>query len=207
MGYVNNEPQDRAPPVVIFARPNGECPSDCGAAACVQLLRPFRAQCVGQACRAGLANIWNCDEGQKERARCENGVVVRECCAMGCMPQPNGQDDQCIGGAVPCAAGDAGSDASAPSDAATGGSTDGAAKDGASIDGASSQDSGVALEDASPVPGQDGSATNGAAPAGSSSGCGCRTTREGDPLSLVSIATVAAIAAHAFGRRRRRGSR
>jgi MYXO-CTERM domain-containing protein len=203
MGYVNDEPQDRAPPVVIFARPNGECPSDCGSAVCVQLLRPFRAQCVGQACRAGLGNIWNCDQDQKERARCDNGVVVRECCAMGCMPQPNGQDDQCIGGAVPCAAGgDAGSDASAASDAAPNGPTDGAA---ASIDGASSQDSGVTLEDASPAADTDASATNRAARAGSSSGCGCRTTREGDSVSLASIATVAAIAIYAFGRRRRRG--
>jgi len=206
MGYVNNEPQDRSPPVVIFARPNGECPSDCGGAACVQLLRPYRAQCVGQACRAGLANIWNCDQDQKERARCENGVVTRECCAMGCMPEPNGQDDQCIGGAVPCATGDAGSDASTPSDAGPSGSTDGAAKDGESADAASSQDSGVTLEDASPAPETDASAKNGAGPAGSSSGCGCRMTREGDSLSFVSIATVAAIALHAFGRRRR-GSR
>jgi len=204
MGYVNNEPQDRAPPVVIFARPNGQCPSDCGSAACVQLLRPFRAQCVGQACRAGLGNIWNCDQDQKERARCDNGVVTRECCAMGCMPQPNGQDDQCIGGTVPCpAGGDAGPDAGGASDAASGPPTDAApGNDGASIDGASSQDSGVSFEDASPVPETDASAPNGAAQAGSSSGCGCRTTREGDSLSFTSIATVAAIAAHAFRRRR-----
>jgi Phosphodiester glycosidase len=195
MGYVNDEPQDRSPPVIIFARPNGECPSDCGSAACVQLLRPFRAQCAGQACRAGLGSIWNCDQDQKERARCENGVVVRECCAMGCMPEPNGQDDQCVGGAVPCVTADAGSDASVP--------TDGATKDAASTDGASSQDSGVTLEDASPVPGTDASATNEAGPTGSSPGCGCRTTHEGDSLSFLSITAVAAIAVHAFRRRRR----
>ena len=99
-GYVNGEPQDRAPPIVILARPNGQCPSDCGNAQCVQLLRPFRAQCVGQACRAGLGALWNCDQAQLRRARCNGGVVEKEYCAMGCMPMANGQDDVCIGGAT-----------------------------------------------------------------------------------------------------------
>jgi hypothetical protein len=101
MGYVNDEVEDRQPPVVILARPRGDCPSDCGAAQCVQLDLPFRAQCVGGDCRAGLGSIWNCDVGHLRRAHCDGGKVVEEYCAMGCMSQPNGQDDVCVGGAVP----------------------------------------------------------------------------------------------------------
>jgi len=101
MGYVNDEVEDRQPPVVVIARPRGDCPSDCGAAQCLQLDLPFRAQCLGQSCRAGLGAIWNCDVAHQRRARCDNGVVVKEYCAMGCMSQPNGQDDTCVGGAVP----------------------------------------------------------------------------------------------------------
>ncbi len=102
MGYVNGEPEDRAPSIVVIARPNGACPSDCGADQCVQLARPFRAECVGEACRAGLGSIWNCDEAHLRRARCDaNGNVEKEYCASGCMTAPDGQDDQCIGGAIP----------------------------------------------------------------------------------------------------------
>jgi hypothetical protein len=118
-GYVNDEAEDRAPPDVVFARPNGTCPSDCGAAECVQLAKPFGAQCVGQACRAGLGAVWNCDEAQLRRAHCDgSGNVVSEYCAMGCMTAPDGQDDTCIGGAIP-----------EPGDMAAGGAGDGGVAD------------------------------------------------------------------------------
>jgi hypothetical protein len=170
-GYVNNEPQDRGPPVVIFARPNGLCPSDCGSTECVQLQRPFRAQCLGQPCRSGLAGIWNCDEPKLRRASCQNGVVVSQYCAQGCQPQPNGQDDQCIGGVVPEPGPDAGTDAG----------IDARAPDGAAHD-APGGDVVLARPDATAsapdgngddAPGGGGSTTGG----GNSGGCSCRAAR------------------------------
>jgi hypothetical protein len=138
MGYVNDEVEDRMPPVVVMARPRGDCPSDCGAAPCVQLDLPFRAQCVGQICRAGLGSIWNCDVAHLRRAHCDaNGNVQEEYCAMGCVSQPNGQDDTCTGGAIPeptpdMSASGGGSDGGSGS---SGGGSDAAAGSGGDDDG------------------------------------------------------------------------
>jgi hypothetical protein len=100
MGYVNNESADRFPPVVVYARPNGTCPSDCGANKCLQLDKPYRAQCAAQACRAGLNSTWTCDRHKRLRARCgADGRVEYQTCARGCAVADEG-DDQCVGGVV-----------------------------------------------------------------------------------------------------------
>src|SRR5207237_3546060 len=84
-GYVNDEIEDRAPPIVVTARPNGDCPADC-TGRCVQLIKPFRAECVGETCRAGLNGIWNCDADHLRRSHCgSDGNVEYEYCAMGCQ--------------------------------------------------------------------------------------------------------------------------
>jgi MYXO-CTERM domain-containing protein len=179
-GYVNNEPQDRSPSVAIVARPNGQCPSDCGNALCVQLSRPFRAQCVGQPCRAGLGALWNCDESKVRRVHCDNGVVVSEHCAQGCSPQPNGQDDVCVGGTVPEPGPDAGSDASAV--------------DASGDDASAAVDSGGVQDDAGPP-------VNDAPASTESSGCGCRVARVTDGVAVGAWAAVGVVV---IARRRRR---
>jgi hypothetical protein len=132
-GYVNDETQDRAPPNVVFARPNGDCPSDCGARRCLDLPKPYRAECDGQACRAGLATLWNCDVPKLRRVRCDgSGNVSYEYCKSGCMPMANGVDDVCAGGAIPEPAPDMASapDMAATLDAAAQGSDDGGGNGG-----------------------------------------------------------------------------
>ncbi|MBS1118956.1 MAG: hypothetical protein H6Q90_1184 [Deltaproteobacteria bacterium] len=123
-GYVNGEAEDRKPSIVLIARPNGTCPSDCGSARCVQLARPFRAQCVGQTCRAGLSPRWNCEAGNLRRAHCNaGGTVEYEYCPQGCMVMANGQDDVCVGGPGTEPGSDPGADAGTDddqSDAGTG---------------------------------------------------------------------------------------
>jgi hypothetical protein len=207
MGYVNDETQDRAPPVAIVARPSGDCPSDCGAALCVQLAKPFRAQCVGQACRGGLGAIWNCDVAGVRRARCENGVVVSEHCGQSCQSMPNGQDDVCVGGTVPEPTPDAGAGDAGSSDA--GGGVD--ASVGAGADAGAHGDASVPHADAGPAGGggagdEDGAAGGGGNPAagdtstGASSGC----TSGGAPGAGSALCALLAPLAVAVARRRRR---
>jgi hypothetical protein len=204
VGYVNDETQDRAPPVAIVARPNGECPSDCGASPCVQLVKPFRAQCVGQTCRGGLGAIWSCDESHVRRARCENGVVVSEHCAQSCQPMPNGQDDVCVGGTSPEPTPDAG--------AGDAGSAEGGAGTDASEDGSVRDDASAPRADAGPAgggtSGSDGGATGGAgdtagasAPEGPSSGCTACGTRANEGFAVAALLAPLAVA---LTRRRRR---
>jgi hypothetical protein len=112
-GYVNaNTNEDRQIPVAIIARPNGECPSDCGNSLCVQMGRKYgwRAQCVSQPCRAGLSTIWTCDEPGVRRVHCDNGIVVSEHCGQKCDPKPDPMPDECLGGVVPEPMPDAGAD-------------------------------------------------------------------------------------------------
>jgi hypothetical protein len=203
MGYVNDETQDRAPPVAVVARPNGDCPSDCGGALCVQLLKPFRAQCVGQACRGGLGAIWNCDESHVRRASCQNGVVVSEHCAQGCQPMPNGQDDVCIGGSVPEPPPDAGAgEAGAGGDGGGTAGQDGGGAGAHDAGGGTPHVDGGSFGDAS-AGGEGDAGPPGDAATGASGGCGVARRDPGNASALAAlVAPLAVLLA-----RRRRASR
>jgi hypothetical protein len=206
-GYVNQQPEDRVVPVAIVVRPNGQCPSDCGDAQCVQLLRPFRAQCVGRACRAGLGAIWNCDEPRVRRARCNGGHVVSEYCASGCMPRPVLVDDVCMGGAIPepvdaGADADAGMDTDGGTDADAGMDTDVDTSPNAALPDVTSMDLETSIRDVATAERKAGT-TESPREVGA---CRCRATRRTKAPHVAKVLALALVLA-AARRRRSRGRR
>ncbi len=113
-GYVNDVTEDRKPSVVIVAKSagvqTGACPSDCGAAKCVQSVSPLAAQCAGRSCKAGLGSSWTCDTTLAYRVRCSGGKVAAQACATSCLPDskgggncskcPSGNGLYCGGGSI-----------------------------------------------------------------------------------------------------------
>jgi hypothetical protein len=179
-GYVNDEPEDRQPPVAVIARPNGACPSDCGAAPCVELAKPFRAECVGLACRAGLDGTWNCDAARRRRVACRNGLVVKEYCAERCEPMPAGVDDACVGGVV-------------DEPAATPGGSGGDPSTGGSDAGAPPASAGARDVDDTPMP-----------PTGDADGCAASGRRGRAPSEALALLLALAGVCGATARRRAR---
>jgi len=53
---------------------------------------------IGGSCRGQqhrLTGTWNCDAHRTKRVHCQNGMVVVEACAEGCVQYANGVDDVC----------------------------------------------------------------------------------------------------------------
>jgi N-acetyl-anhydromuramyl-L-alanine amidase AmpD len=151
---------------------------------------------VGGSCKCNDAHdLWNCVHDLSEAVRCVNGVVEIAACPSGCVVQPNGVDDQCLGaaGGGGAGTGGAGTGGAGGATATTTTPAGGGAAPTTTSTATATGPSGAIGGDVTPPAAAE-------APAETSSGCATRDVgapREGSAVAL-------AIAALALAARRRR---